>query len=41
MTTSKHIERFLPDAEATEALGRTLAITRPARAVVHLEGDLG
>ncbi len=41
MSASNHIERFLPDSEATEALGRTLAITRPARAVVHLEGDLG
>jgi tRNA threonylcarbamoyladenosine biosynthesis protein TsaE len=32
---------FLPDAEATEALGARLAATRPARAVVHLQGDLG
>ena len=31
----------LPDAEATAALGRALARTRPARAVVHLQGDLG
>ena len=35
------LERFLPDAETTEALGRLLADTRPARAVVHLQGDLG
>lgn len=32
---------FLPDAEATERLGGRLAATRPARAVVYLEGDLG
>ncbi|MDQ3056406.1 MAG: tRNA (adenosine(37)-N6)-threonylcarbamoyltransferase complex ATPase subunit type 1 TsaE, partial [Pseudomonadota bacterium] len=32
---------FLPDTEATEALGRMLAGTRPTRAVVHLQGDLG
>ena len=32
---------FLPDAEATEALGAALARTRPPRAVVYLEGDLG
>lgn len=32
---------FLPDAEATEALGARLAATRPARAVIHLQGDLG
>ncbi|HEX4854186.1 tRNA (adenosine(37)-N6)-threonylcarbamoyltransferase complex ATPase subunit type 1 TsaE [Arenimonas sp.] len=32
---------FLPDAEATEALGAALAQTRPPRAVVYLEGDLG
>jgi tRNA threonylcarbamoyladenosine biosynthesis protein TsaE len=32
---------FLPDADATEALGAALARTRPARAVVYLEGDLG
>ena len=31
----------LPDAEATLALGRRLADTLPARAVVLLEGDLG
>lgn len=31
----------LPDAAATEALGGALARTRPARAVVHLQGDLG
>lgn len=31
----------LPASEATEALGRALAATRPAHAVVHLQGDLG
>src|SRR5690606_26756473 len=35
------IERFLPDTDATDALGRALAATRPASAVVHLSGDLG
>jgi tRNA threonylcarbamoyladenosine biosynthesis protein TsaE len=35
------IERFLPDAEATDALGRALAATQPAQAVVYLHGDLG
>jgi tRNA threonylcarbamoyladenosine biosynthesis protein TsaE len=32
---------WLPDAIATEALGRILGLSRPARAVVHLQGDLG
>jgi tRNA threonylcarbamoyladenosine biosynthesis protein TsaE len=32
---------FLPDSDATEALGRALAATRPDQAVVHLRGDLG
>lgn len=31
----------LADSTATEALGEALARTRPAHAVVHLEGDLG
>jgi tRNA threonylcarbamoyladenosine biosynthesis protein TsaE len=31
----------LADAAATEALGAALASTRPAQAVVHLQGDLG
>lgn len=31
----------LPDADATEALGRALGQARPARAVLHLAGDLG
>lgn len=31
----------LPDPEATDALGRALALSRPAQAVVHLHGDLG
>lgn len=32
---------FLPDAGATSSLGECLGATRPARAVVHLQGDLG
>ena len=32
---------FLPDNDATEALGQALAHARPACAVVHLQGDLG
>ena len=32
---------FLPDDEATGALGQALARTRPASAVVHLQGHLG
>ena len=32
---------FLPDTDATEALGQALARTRPAVAIVHLRGDLG
>ena len=35
------MQLFLPDNEATEALGESLARTRPACAVVHLQGDLG
>ena len=31
----------LADSDATEALGRLLAITRPENAAVHLHGDLG
>lgn len=31
----------LPDANATEALGRALAVSAPSRAVVYLDGDLG
>lgn len=31
----------LPESDATEALGRALAATRPAHAVVHLQGELG
>ena len=34
-------ELWLPDADATNALGSRLAMTRPAQAVVHLHGDLG
>lgn len=32
---------WLPDADATDALGRALARHRPPRAVMHLHGDLG
>ena len=39
MTTSPQL--FLADTEATEALGRLLASTRPSPAVVYLRGDLG
>ena len=35
------MQLLLPTAENTEALGRALALTRPAQAVVHLQGDLG
>lgn len=35
------MQLLLPDPENTEALGRALAVTRPAQAVVHLQGDLG
>jgi tRNA threonylcarbamoyladenosine biosynthesis protein TsaE len=34
-------ERFLPDPDATDALGRALAATQPERAVIYLHGDLG
>lgn len=34
-------EMWLPHADATDALGSRLALTRPAHAVVHLHGDLG
>ncbi len=35
------LQLYLDDTDATEALGRSLARTRPQRAVVHLRGDLG
>ena len=35
------IQVQLADSDATEALGRRLAVTRPAQAVLHLQGDLG
>lgn len=35
------ISMLLENAEATDALGAALAGTRPARGVVHLQGDLG
>lgn len=34
-------ELFLPEADSTDLLGQALAQTRPAQAVVHLQGDLG
>ncbi|HEU4774424.1 MAG TPA: tRNA (adenosine(37)-N6)-threonylcarbamoyltransferase complex ATPase subunit type 1 TsaE [Lysobacter sp.] len=37
MTTSY----WLADSDSTDRLGRSLAQTRPPRAVVHLQGDLG
>lgn len=33
--------RWLADSDSTDRLGRQLAQTRPPRAVVHLQGDLG
>lgn len=33
--------RWLVDSTSTDRLGRQLALTRPAQAVVHLQGDLG
>ena len=38
---SPMIELSLPQAESTDLLGQALAQTRPAQAVVHLQGDLG
>ena len=35
------MQLLLPNAENTEVLGRALALTRPAQAMVHLQGDLG
>lgn len=35
------ISMWLEDADATNALGVALALTRPARGVVYLHGDLG
>ena len=35
------IDLLLHDADATDRLGQLLAQTRPALAVVHLQGDLG
>lgn len=32
---------WLPQADATDALGQALAATRPAHAVAYLQGDLG
>ena len=34
-------ECFLPDPDATDALAADFARTRPASAIVHLQGDLG
>ena len=41
MTAAGAVHRHLPDADATARLGAALAITAPARAIVHLRGDLG
>lgn len=38
---SPMIELSLPQSESTDLLGQALAQTRPAQAVVHLQGDLG
>ncbi len=35
------LERFLPDADATDATARAFADARPLQAVVYLHGDLG
>lgn len=35
------MNRLLPDAAATDALGQALARTRPPQCCVHLQGDLG
>ena len=35
------MRRMLPDPDATERFGALLAATRPSRAIVHLQGDLG
>ncbi len=35
------ISRWLADSAQTDGLGRALAQSRPPRAVVHLQGDLG
>jgi tRNA threonylcarbamoyladenosine biosynthesis protein TsaE len=39
--TPTAIARHLVDSDATDALARALAAQQPARAVVHLHGDLG
>ncbi len=39
--TTKPLQLSLPDADATETLGRVLAGARPQSAVVFLHGDLG
>lgn len=35
------LDLFLPDPDATERLGAALAATRPAQALLELQGDLG
>lgn len=35
------LDLFLPDPDATERLGAELAATRPAQALLELQGDLG
>lgn len=41
MTGAAELVFHLSDPEATDRLGRALALSRPAQAVVHLHGDLG
>jgi tRNA threonylcarbamoyladenosine biosynthesis protein TsaE len=41
LPTPQALDLRLADADATAALGQRLAATRPPRAVVHLQGDLG
>lgn len=41
MSANETTSPLLQDADATNALGAALARTRPARAVLHLHGDLG
>jgi tRNA threonylcarbamoyladenosine biosynthesis protein TsaE len=38
---SQHVSRYLPDEQATQALGADLGAALPPQAVVFLHGDLG
>jgi len=40
-TDDATLQVFLPDTDATDALGCVLAKSRPAHAVAYLQGDLG